>query len=193
MDRQSVPFEIVYHAVLSANYNVDSSAAEKLLRTRNDAAHHLNLPLPSGHLSTFLLHDGVPLLVNESPVSDTALNQEFEIDAGESPDVQVSASVEDVEANLATLKKVPLIPHVIHLRETEVQDLNRIEISNARNSPISMEISVRLDDGETLLRSDVAPVSRNGMPTLRFTVPANQTVAIRYQTGHTSVRPEPDG
>jgi hypothetical protein len=193
LDRQSVPFEIIYHADLSANITVDSGGAEKLLRTRNDAAHHLNLPLPSGHLSTFLLHDGVPLLVNESAVRDTALNQEFEIDAGDSADVQVSAAVEDVEANLATLKKVPLIPHVVHLRETEVHDLNRIEVSNARSSPISMEISVRLDDGETLVRSDVVPISRNGMPTLRFTVPANQTVAIRYQTGQTSVRPEPDG
>jgi hypothetical protein len=30
------------------------------------------------------------------------------------------------------------------------------------------------------------------LTTLRFTVPANQTVAIRYQTGHTSIRPVPD-
>ena len=45
LDRSSVPFEIVYHAELWANNNVDSEPAEKLLRTRNDTAHHLGLPL----------------------------------------------------------------------------------------------------------------------------------------------------
>ena len=42
---------------------------------------------------------------------------------------------------------------------------------------------------KTLVSSDIAPTSRNGMPTLQLTVPANQTVTIRYRTQITSVQP----
>ena len=192
LDRGSVPFDIVYHADLWANGETDSEPVEKLLRTRNDAAHHLGLPLPSGRLSTFLLHDGVPLLVNESPVRDTAVNQEFEIDAGSSEDVRVSVTVEEVRADPTKAKIVPLVRHWLHLHEAEVQNLHRIEVSNALGSPVPMEIGIRLYDGEKVVSSDVVPTSRNGIPILRFTVPANRTVTIRYRTEDTSIQPVMD-
>ena len=143
-------------------------------------------------MSTFLLHDGVPLLVNESPVKDTAVNQEFEIDAGASEDVRVSATVDEIHADPAKSKIVPLVRHWLHLHEADVQNLHRIEVSNARDSPTPMEIGIFMYDGESLVRSDIAPTSRNGTPTLRFTIPANQTVTIRYRTQITAVQPAMD-
>jgi hypothetical protein len=192
LDRGSIPFDIVYHTDLFGDSNVDSEPAEKLLRTRNDTAHHLGLPLPSGQLSTFLLHDGVPLLVHESPVRDTAVNQEFEIDAGASEDVRVSATVEEVHADPANSKIVPLVRHWLHLHEAEVQNLHRIEVSNARGSPTPLEIGISMYGGETLVSSDIAPTSRNGTPTLKFTIPANQTMTIRYRTQFASIQPVTD-
>lgn len=192
LDRGAIPFDIVYHTDLRGDVEVDSEPAEKLLRTRNDTAHHLGLPLPSGQLSTFLLHDGVPLLVNESPVRDTAVNQEFEIDAGASEDVRVCATVEEVHADPTKSKIVPLVRHWLHLHEAEVQNLHRIEVSNARGSPTPMEIGIFMYDGESLVSSDIAPTSRNGTPTLKFTIPANHTVTIRYRTQDTSIQPVTD-
>jgi hypothetical protein len=192
LDRGSVPFDIVYHTDLRGDVDVDSEPAEKLLRTRNDTAHHLGLPLPSGQLSTFLLRGGVPLLVNESPVRDTAVNQEFEIDAGASEDVRVSAVVEEVHTDPTKSSIVPLVRHWLHLHEAQVQNLHRIEVSNARGSPTPMEIGIFMYAGESLVSSDIAPAPRNGTPTFRFTIPANQTMTIRYRTQDTSVQPVTD-
>src|SRR3984957_18918869 len=53
LDRSSIPITRVYGADLEADENVVSAPAHLLLRTMNDAAHHLGLPLPSGHIAVF--------------------------------------------------------------------------------------------------------------------------------------------
>jgi len=66
LDRQDIPVELVYGVDLEANARVEFTPANKALRTRNDAAHHLGLPLPSGTVASFLATADAPLLLDEA-------------------------------------------------------------------------------------------------------------------------------
>jgi len=119
---------------------------------------------------------------------DVAVDEEFEIDIGAAPDVEVTSTIEDWKVNLEKQKVVPLIPG-LSLRSTEVSAVNRIEINNARNVPTLVELRLLLADGARLVRADHPAGSRNGHPTFTLTVPAQGTATVRYQTGHTSYLP----
>ncbi|HWW19641.1 MAG TPA: hypothetical protein VNZ06_02445, partial [Steroidobacteraceae bacterium] len=88
LDRSDVPVEIYYAADLVADIDAAFFAARKKLRTRNDAQHHLGLPLPSGQIDTFASSHGASLLIGESAMRDTALDEEVEVELGDSSDVQ---------------------------------------------------------------------------------------------------------
>jgi hypothetical protein len=189
LDRRDIPVELLYSADIEANVEDQTFPLQKILRTRNDEVHHLGLPLPSGTVDAFYERDGIPLLVKEGPLRDVTLDEEFEIEAGEAPDVEVSSVIEKIRTDLTTLKKLPLIPGVVHLRSNAVDEVNRIDISNARNAPVSVELRLLLPDGTQLIRSDHAPTRHNGHPAFRLTVPGGDKVTIRYQTEHTAFRP----
>src|SRR4029077_9274784 len=102
--------------------------------------HHLGLPLPSGRVDTFAARGEETLLLSESAMRDTAVDEDVEIGLGDSPDVQVSAVHEQAKLDLATLKKpLPQLPGVSRLRSAVIDDLNTIRIDNARASAISFE------------------------------------------------------
>jgi hypothetical protein len=187
LDRQAIPVKLIYSAAITPNLEAEPTPLRKVLRTRNDRAHHLALPLPSGRVAAFYQHGDVPLLVNEAPLRDVAVDEEFEIDIGEAADVEVTATIED--RNVKLEKELPLVPGVLSLRSTEVSEVNRIEINNARAAPAFVELRVLLADGTRLVQADRPPGVRNGHPTFTFTVPAGGTAIIRYRTGHTSYLP----
>jgi hypothetical protein len=189
LDQRAIPVQLIYGADISADVESEVTPLRKVLRTHNDNAHHLGLPLPSGQVATFYEREGVPLLVNETPLRDVASGEEFEIDAGEAADVEVTSTLENRSVDPSTRKELPLIPGVVNLRSTEVSEVNRIEISNARSVPTFVELRVQLTDGTRLVRADHRPGTRNGHPTFTLTVPAEGTAIIRYQTGHTSYLP----
>jgi hypothetical protein len=191
LDRQAIPVTLIYGADIAPNVESAARPLRKALRTRNDSDHHLGLPLPSGRVAAFYEHGGVPLLVNEAPLRDIAVDEEFEINAGEAPDVEVTSTIEKRDVDPTKHKELPLIPGVVHLRSSEVGEVNRIEISNARSVPASVELRVLLPDGTSLVQADHVPVTRNGHPTFRLTVPAEGTSIVRYQTQHTSFTPVP--
>ena len=188
LDRQSIPVKLIYGADITPNIDSGAVPLRKVLRTRNDRAHHLALPLPSGRVAAFYEHGGTPLLVSESPLRDVAVDEEFEIDTGDAPDVEVTAGIENWKFNLEKQKVIPLVPGA-SLRSAEVSVVNRIEINNARNVPTTVELRVLLADGARLVRADHLPGTRNGHPTFTLTVPAGDTAVIRYRTGHTSYLP----
>jgi hypothetical protein len=188
LDRQVIPVKLIYGADITPSLNAPARPLSKVLRTRNDRAHHLALPLPSGRVAVFYEHGNVPLLMSEAPLRDVAVDEEFEIDIGAAPDVEVTSTIEDWKVNLEKQKVVPLIPGV-SLRSTEVSAVNRIEINNARNVPTLVELRLLLADGARLVRADHPAGSRNGHPTFTLTVPAQGTATVRYQTGHTSYLP----
>jgi hypothetical protein len=164
MDRAGVPIRTVYGADLDVGDNPTTLAASRRLRTKNTAANHLGLPLPSGSVAVFSVHDGQRLLLHESAVRDLALNEEVEIDLGESSDVQLSTATRKIRADSA-------------------REEIRTEISNARDTAIQFELRLRLRAGEQLLRADHPMATKDGRPIFRLEVPANSKIALTYQTG----------
>ena len=192
LDAQGIPIELLY--VTPVNVNIPSASAplRKLLRTRNNSAHRLGVPLPSGRVDAFYLRDNARLLVNETPVRDLAIDEDVEFDLGEAPEVQMTSVIESTDVDPTTVKKLPLVPGLAKLRSVEVKDVNRIEIHNAHAIPVSVELWLSLDPGEQLVRADHTPVTRHGHPAFALTVPANDSAIVRYQTTDTSTSLEPE-
>jgi len=183
LDRLAIPVTRVYGATLSPDSpDGDYAPAYLLLRTKNNAANHLGLPLPSGRVSLFAPREGTELLLNEDNLRDLALNEEVEINMGTSPDVQVKSVEENTTIDEARVRKIPLVPGVFSLRDAAEDDAVRVEVSNARDSDIDFELKLMLDDDVRVVRAD-HPISKmNGHPVFRFTVRAHRSAAVRFQT-----------
>jgi hypothetical protein len=178
LDRSSIPITRVYGADLQGDEDAAPAPAHLLLRTMNDAANHLGLPLPSGRVAVFAARGSAQLLLHESGMRDLAVNEEVEINLGDSPDVQVQAS---------HARPPPPVPGVSVARTAEVNDVNRVDVSNARAADIQFELRLRLPEGGRVVRADHPLGIKNGRPIFRLTVPANGNVTVRYQVQHTAV------
>jgi hypothetical protein len=187
LDQSAVPVTFVYRADLFDEADGVSLAANLLLRTKNDAAHHLGLPLPSGHAAIFASDGDARVLVGESDVRDLALDEDVEWDLGSRTDVQVKAVKERTSIDTAHAKVLPLVPGV-SLRSVGVSDGERVEITNGRSSDIQFELRLQLPDGAGVVRADHALVTKNGRPMFSLTIPANGAVTVRYQVKHTANR-----
>jgi hypothetical protein len=180
MDQSGIPVMTIYG--LDLDDDADSTGpAHRRLRTKNTVANHLGLPLPSGSVAVFGSYNGEQLLEHESELRDIAVDEEVEIDLGESPDVQVSGEVEETHIDSAHAKMLPLVPGV-SLRSVKVDNVQRVEVSNARTAGIDFELRLRIPEGARVVRADHPPGTKNGRPIFRFKVPANQSVTVRFQT-----------
>ena len=154
LDRQAIPVSFVYGADLAANQPAASAPASLLLRTSNTAANHLGLPLPSGHIAVFADRGGEKLLQHESAMHDLAVDEEVEINLGDSPAVEVTARKD------------------------------RVEISNARATEIHFELRLQLPEGGRVVHADHPVGTKNGRPIFRLTIPAGESATLKYQTEH---------
>jgi hypothetical protein len=166
MDRLAIPIARVYGADLAADESAASMPAHLLLRTANSTANHLGLPLPSGHIAVFATSSGEKLLLHESDIKDRAVDEEVEIDLGDSPDVQVT-----VERETATAGPAQTQTHAV-----------RVTITNARPADIDFELRLQIRAGGRVVHADRPVGNRNGRPLLRLIIPANGSVTVRYQT-----------
>lgn len=186
LDRRNIPVELFYAADLVGNTLVAPTAARKTLRTRNDAAHHLGLPLPSGQVASFIAADDTTVLLDEVPLRDTAVDEEIELAVGSSPDVQIKAVKE--KTNVYT--RPPFLAGVVRFKSSLVDAVNRIEIHNATPAEIQVELRLQLPDGTQVIAADATTSTRGGRPLFKLPVPANRTATVRYQTEHISIRPD---
>ena len=62
LDRAAIPVSWIYGADLAADRPTPPAPASLVLRTKNDAAHHLGQPLPSGRIAVFTLRGSERLL-----------------------------------------------------------------------------------------------------------------------------------
>jgi hypothetical protein len=193
LDREAIPVTLIYSAETETNQTMEFAPAQRILRTKNDAAHHLGLPLPSGVVDIFTSWGPASLFLDEAPLRDIAVDEEVEIPIGEAPDVQVRAVVEARRIDPSRIRQIPLIPGVVHLRSAVVDEINRIEIENATGEAITFEARLRVDDGVQLIRAVPAPAWHRGQRVFRVEVPAAGQATIRYQTGHVSQRVGTDG
>lgn len=182
LDRKAIPVEHVYEADLWANNNGrDYAPAQVLLRSQNDTAHHLGLPLPSGRVAVFQPEGKRRVLVGEAGMRDTAIDEEVEIRLGDAPDVQIR-KIEEERTQNGGYSAIPLVPGVRLLRPDDLHKSSRVEISNARDRPIKFELRLRLDEGRMVARADHPVQMKNGRPIFRLIIPANGSVTVRYQT-----------
>lgn len=180
LDRAAIPVIRIYGADLPADETLDLAPARVLLRTTNDVAHHLGLPLPSGRVATFQSGDARPLLVGEGGIADTAIGETVEFTLGASPDVQVRQVHEEHDIDAAHAKLLPLVPGVLAVRSIDSGDRTRVEISNAGAAPVAFELRLRLDEGRRIVQADHAVAMKNGRPIFRLTIPAHRTIIVRY-------------
>jgi hypothetical protein len=187
MDRASIPVNTVYGADVQVDEDdATSTHAQRLLRTKNTVANHLGLPLPSGSIAVFGAVGDQRLLEHESDLRDIALDEELEINVGESADVQVTATKENVSIDPGA-DMLPLVPGA-SVRSAKIAAANRVVISNARASKVQFELRLQLPAGAHVVRADHALGTKNGGPIFRLDVPANETVTVRYQIQRTDDR-----
>lgn len=180
MDQLAIPITTIYRAEFMAG-TPSREPAQRLLRTKNTRDNHLGLPLPSGSVAVFAERGGERLLQHESGIRDTAIDEEAEIDMGVSPDVQVSFNTAETRVESDKAKQLPLVPGVI-LRSVKVNEVQRVEVANARPAEIQFELKVPLPEGARIVRADHPVGAKNGSPIFRFKVPANEAVTVRFQT-----------
>jgi hypothetical protein len=157
LDRSDVPIEIYDGADVPVNRTMDMVPVRRMVRTRNDQAHHLGLPLPSGSLDSFAVRANSPLLLNETTVRDIAEAEEVEFDVGSGSGLHVSAAREG--------------------------QMSRIDIRNARPVAANLELSLRMPDGDQIITADHEVLQRNGKVVFRIGVDAGAVSTIRYRTG----------
>jgi hypothetical protein len=179
MDHSGIPVSIFYQMDVTEDSEA-AGPAHRLLRTKNSRDNHLGLPLPSGSIAVFATREGERLLLHESGIRDTAVDEEVEIDLGESPDVQVSFDEEETRVDSAHAKQLPLVPGVT-LRSVKVSNVLKAEVTNARAGEIQFELKVPLPEGARIVRADHPVASKNGRPIFRFKVAANGVVTVRFQ------------
>jgi len=158
LDREGIPVTTVYDADMPAGGDGYSRPARRLLRTLNNSANHLGLPLPSGHIAVFAIHRGETLLEHESGIRDLAVAEELEINMGESPDVRVES--------------------------TRLDDVTHVNITNARAVSIEFELRLQLPAGGRVVGADHPQGIKDGRPIFRLSIPADETLTLQYRTEH---------
>ncbi len=161
IEQDGVPFDRIYKTTVSGNTygGEERPAAMAVLRTKNDKAHQLGLPLPAG---SFLIEQdqyGRTMLVGEPLLADTAEDEKVELLLGQAPDI--------------TVKRISLT------RSNKTEDVE-VTISNASAVTITFELELTIWGGIKLLKADRPFEQRNGRPLFVLTVPANGSITVRY-------------
>jgi len=184
LDRSAIPVQAVYGIDLTVGRDALPAPvwapAQLSLRTVNDEAHHLGLPLPLGRVAVFAADGGARVLLRESGLRDLAVDEEVQIDMGASADVQVKA-VREQNSDAAQAPPLSPVAGVSSMNSTKAETIDRVEISNARSSAVSFELRLRLEGEATIVRADHALTRKNGRPMFRLTVPAQATATVRYE------------
>lgn len=183
-DRKDVPVTRIYQAEFMTDRNFDYEPMTVILRTRNDKKNNLGLPLPSGGVRLFetVRQSQVSqrLLAGETTLRDIAVNEETEFEFVGGADVLIRQIHESAEVARGLPRLAPI--RGLNMRGRTFNSVSRIEISNARNHPVDVEIQVETPDGFDLVRASHKVQRKNGRTLFKVTVPANGSVAIRYQT-----------
>lgn len=178
LDQANVPFERLATADLPAEGNDGGfEPATTRLRTLNDAAHHLGMPLPSGAVSVFTPSDGHDLLIGEARLRDTALKEAIELRLGEAPDIQVRQGAIERDSLPPTLLRIsPEFTLAIH----NSSEIESVEITNARDAAIPFELRLHPNPDEHVTAADQPMTMKDGRPLFRLTLPPHGKVTVHY-------------
>lgn len=175
LHKERVRVERLYSVSVDADREQqESEPAELMLRTRNNKAKGLGLPLPSGSVAVFEQVDGQYLLAGETDIVDLAVEDDVELEFGESPDVRYSQK------------------RLSAKRRDDGRDVSRrarfeVELTNAKGEPARVEVALRVFDDWTIANSSSKLKMIKGRRTWVVDVPANGKSRLTY----TLTRPKP--
>lgn len=130
-----------------------------ILRTKNDKAHQLGLPLPSGAFLIQQDHAGRTMLLGEPALRDTAEDEKVELALGQASDVTVERRTTG---------------------RSKRKQKQELRLSNAGAETISLELrfnawgSIRLTDANAPLAKE------DGQPIFKLELPPGSTRTLRY-------------
>jgi len=186
LDRSAVTIAKIYEADLYANEPSEFQPVPVLLRTQNDTKNNLGLPLPSGRVALFELAGASAsaqrLLSGETDLRDIAVNEETEFRFEGGAAVQFRQIDESREIEEFPGPPPPFLPGNNGRNTPRLDEISRIELTNAHPHAIQVEVRLSLDDDQRLVKADRPAAQKNGRPIFRVTVRANGSVQIRYQT-----------
>lgn len=145
-----------YYAANVENYSSNSAPMNIMLRGENKVDKGLGLPMPSGQVVIFEDSKYGPLLAGQSSLTDRAVGEEVEMRVGQSSDVRMK---------------------VTRLSENSKKQQYTVEISNARNAPVNIEVDIPYQ----LVGKSNAVTKIDGVPTWKITVPAGGERSLSYE------------
>ena len=182
LDRLAVPVSHVYSADLNISDNFRAiETVDLLLRSRNDAAHRLGLALPAGRIQVFEPAGKRTVLLGEGRLKDTAVDEEVEIKLDAGPEVRQRQIHETRAIARGEAAPLPLLPGIVLLPAAKLDDVYRVEITNALPKPVPFELRLWLPDGGRIVRADHPMTMKDGRPLFTLTIPANGRGIVRYQ------------
>jgi hypothetical protein len=178
LGQADVPFTSLASADLIADLSAAPFApATTLLRTRNDLASHLGLPLPSGSVAVFGQVGGRDMLLGEANLRDTAVDEDVELKMGPAPDIQVRQMRISYTANSPRVTALsPELLMAVH----GGQSVEEVEITNARDTPVPFELRLQTYGVRRVTNADHPMAMKDGRPIFRLTLPANASVKVHY-------------
>ncbi|MBL0923007.1 MAG: hypothetical protein IBJ12_00885 [Sphingomonadaceae bacterium] len=145
-----------YYAANVDNFSAESQPMTLMLRGENRSEKGLGLPMPQGQVMIFENSDYGPLLAGQASLTDRAIGEEVEMAVGSSSDVRMK---------------------VTRISEKENKQRWRVEITNARNSPVNVEVEIPYQ-----LRGKPKHIPKiDGVPTWKATVAANGEAVLYYE------------
>jgi len=151
--------------------------ARLVLRTKNDKAHQLGLPLPAGQIALLQTAANRTLLVGEAPLRDTADDEEVDLPLATSPDVRVRHLALNPVAGAPEISA--LTPELLAFFRNG-KTLQRIEISNAKPRPVNFELRLQIYGAHNVVAADAPMDKKDGRPIFRLLLPANSTTTLHY-------------
>ncbi len=167
IDQRGVAFDRVYTTRFPLpgwNVGEQTQNAEALIRTVNDKAHGLGLPLPAGAMLFDQPQFGRLMVVGQPDLSDRAEGEKLELAMGRVSDITVTRRVLSAAA-----------PSDKSRREAQ-----EVEIANATSAPIAFELKLQPYGNWRVADSDHPVAQIDGVPTIRVSIPANDRVTLRY-------------
>jgi hypothetical protein len=148
-------FEHYYAANVNTNGG-ESQPMTLMLRGENKIEKGLGLPMPQGQVMIFENSSYGPLLAGQASLKDRAIGEEVEMAVGQSSDVRMQVTQMSEKSRLQRWK---------------------VEITNARNSPVNVEVEIPYE-----LRGNPKNMPKiDGVPTWKATVAANGEAVFYYE------------
>lgn len=160
LDQPGVPVETVWRLNAWLNpwqASAPPTAAITVLRSRNDKAHGLGLPLPAGTVLVEQDQAGRPALLGQPALADTAQDEKLELTIGQTPDITgawASGPADDKVANL------------------------KLTLANAAPHPAPVEVRLMAAHGWIITHGSATIPMIDGTPTLSTTLASGETRVV---------------